>query len=153
MDSLSDAAVFVFSIRCWYLFSTILYIFSVSFLFIFPIRSFGAFIRIAYYFFTDGGVSVFLFYRSIIEQEGPKALFRGLGPNLVGVAPSRAIYFCAYSQTKKYLNTYLPTDTAGVHIISASIAGKIFVTSFTYTGCALLFSRFKWFNRLLYNEN
>ncbi|XP_026092509.1 solute carrier family 25 member 33 isoform X2 [Carassius auratus] len=28
--------------------------------------------------------------RSILEKEGPKSLFRGLGPNLVGVAPSRA---------------------------------------------------------------
>ncbi|KTG06065.1 hypothetical protein cypCar_00050105 [Cyprinus carpio] len=27
--------------------------------------------------------------RSILEKEGPKSLFRGLGPNLVGVAPSR----------------------------------------------------------------
>lgn len=81
-----------------------------------------------------------LFCRSIIEQEGPKALFRGLGPNLVGVAPSRAIYFCAYSQTKKYLNTYLPTDTAGVHIISASVAGKIFVTFILRLGYTHYFS-------------
>nr|XP_046220732.1 uncharacterized protein LOC124045469 isoform X2 [Oncorhynchus gorbuscha] len=27
--------------------------------------------------------------RSILEKEGPRSLFRGLGPNLVGVAPSR----------------------------------------------------------------
>ncbi|KAL7976228.1 hypothetical protein Chor_008325 [Crotalus horridus] len=27
--------------------------------------------------------------KSILEKEGPKSLFRGLGPNLVGVAPSR----------------------------------------------------------------
>jgi hypothetical protein len=31
----------------------------------------------------------FLLFRSILEKEGPKSLFRGLGPNLVGVAPSR----------------------------------------------------------------
>lgn len=30
-----------------------------------------------------------LFYRLILEREGPRSLFRGLGPNLVGVAPSR----------------------------------------------------------------
>lgn len=29
------------------------------------------------------------YYRSILEKEGPSSLFRGLGPNLVGVAPSR----------------------------------------------------------------
>lgn len=28
-------------------------------------------------------------YRLILEREGPRSLFRGLGPNLVGVAPSR----------------------------------------------------------------
>lgn len=31
----------------------------------------------------------FFFLRSILEKEGPRSLFRGLGPNLVGVAPSR----------------------------------------------------------------
>lgn len=30
-----------------------------------------------------------LCFRSILEKEGPRSLFRGLGPNLVGVAPSR----------------------------------------------------------------
>ncbi|CAB1429929.1 unnamed protein product [Pleuronectes platessa] len=39
--------------------------------------------------------------RSILEKEGPRSLFRGLGPNLVGVAPSRAIYFAAYSKAKR----------------------------------------------------
>ena len=29
------------------------------------------------------------FIRHIIETEGAKALFKGLGPNLIGVAPSR----------------------------------------------------------------
>lgn len=32
---------------------------------------------------------VYLYYRHIVETEGAKALFKGLGPNLVGVAPSR----------------------------------------------------------------
>uniref|UniRef100_A0A6I8NDZ6 Uncharacterized protein n=1 Tax=Ornithorhynchus anatinus TaxID=9258 RepID=A0A6I8NDZ6_ORNAN len=31
----------------------------------------------------------------ILEKEGPRWLFRGLGPNLVGVAPSRLIGFLA----------------------------------------------------------
>lgn len=34
-------------------------------------------------------------YRLILEREGPRSLFRGLGPNLVGVAPSR------YSQSQQ----------------------------------------------------
>ncbi|RXM93135.1 Solute carrier family 25 member 33 [Acipenser ruthenus] len=32
---------------------------------------------------------LFQVLRSILEKEGPRSLFRGLGPNLVGVAPSR----------------------------------------------------------------
>ncbi|MPC17542.1 Solute carrier family 25 member 36-A [Portunus trituberculatus] len=60
----------------------------------------------------------------IVEVEGPRALFRGLGPNLVGVAPSRAIYFCSYSQMKKFLNGKLKPDTPVVHVLSASWAGE-----------------------------
>lgn len=49
--------------------------------------------------------------------------FLGLGPNLVGVAPSRAIYFCTYSQAKHFWNSILPPDSAIVHVCSASTAG------------------------------
>ncbi|XP_022199980.1 mitochondrial carrier protein Rim2 [Nilaparvata lugens] len=63
--------------------------------------------------------------RHIVEHEGPRALFKGLGPNLVGVAPSRAIYFCAYSQSKSSLNGVFSPDTAIVHILSASCAGFV----------------------------
>lgn len=35
-------------------------------------------------------ISLFMsFCRTILEKEGIRSLFRGLGPNLVGVAPSR----------------------------------------------------------------
>ncbi|GAB5574523.1 solute carrier family 25 member 33 isoform X1 [Prionailurus iriomotensis] len=40
---------------------------------------------------------LFQVLKSILEKEGPKSLFRGLGPNLVGVAPSRAVYFASGS--------------------------------------------------------
>lgn len=49
-------------------------------------------------------VSILQCLRLIVQTEGSRALFKGLGPNIVGVAPSRAIYFCAYSQTKTFLN-------------------------------------------------
>lgn len=61
--------------------------------------------------------------RHIVKYEGASALFKGLGPNLVGVAPSRAIYFCAYSQAKIYWNTVFPPDTPIVHVCSAMVAG------------------------------
>ena len=64
--------------------------------------------------------------KHIVETEGPRGLFRGLGPNLVGVAPSRAIYFFAYSTTKRNVNESLPKrnrDTPFVHVVSAFTAG------------------------------
>lgn len=66
--------------------------------------------------------------RHIWVHEGPSGLFRGLGPNLVGVAPSRAIYFWSYSSTKQKLNRILPApnrDTPFVHVVSAASAGFI----------------------------
>ncbi|CAH0564789.1 unnamed protein product [Brassicogethes aeneus] len=61
--------------------------------------------------------------RHIVRYEGPMALFKGLIPNLVGVAPSRAVYFCTYSQAKQFWNGLLPPDSPIVHVCSASCAG------------------------------
>ncbi|XP_076359381.1 solute carrier family 25 member 36-A-like [Tachypleus tridentatus] len=63
--------------------------------------------------------------KHIVQNEGTRALFKGLGPNLVGVAPSRAIYFCTYSQTKSFANAHLTPDTPLVHILSAANAGFV----------------------------
>ncbi|UYV79590.1 SLC25A36 [Cordylochernes scorpioides] len=68
--------------------------------------------------------------RYIVETEGTQALFKGLGPNLVGVAPSRAIYFCTYSQSKRFLNDIFIPESHLVHILSAAYAG---LTSSTLT--------------------
>ncbi|XP_016333867.1 solute carrier family 25 member 33-like [Sinocyclocheilus anshuiensis] len=65
--------------------------------------------------------------RSILEKEGPKSLFRGLGPNLVGVAPSRAIYFAAYSKSKETFNGIFVPNSGIVHMSSAGFAA--FVTN------------------------
>lgn len=68
--------------------------------------------------------------RHIVKHEGTAALFKGLGPNLVGVAPSRAIYFCTYSQAKHFFNnSILPPDTPIVHVCSASAAGFVACTA------------------------
>ncbi|CAG9130600.1 unnamed protein product [Plutella xylostella] len=66
--------------------------------------------------------------RHIVQTEGPKALFKGLGPNIVGVAPSRAIYFCTYSQAKAILNQNIAPDTPIVHLSAASAAGFVSCT-------------------------
>jgi len=62
----------------------------------------------------------------IKRTEGIRGLYKGLGPNIVGVAPSRAIYFWAYSTAKKYVNSSLPKrnrDTPLVHVLAAGMAG------------------------------
>ncbi|OXB76298.1 UNVERIFIED_CONTAM: hypothetical protein H355_014706 [Colinus virginianus] len=66
--------------------------------------------------------------RTILEKEGMRSLFRGLGPNLVGVAPSRAIYFAAYSGVKERLNTVLVPESKKVHMLSAACAGELLLS-------------------------
>ncbi|BFZ23875.1 hypothetical protein BsWGS_26914 [Bradybaena similaris] len=61
--------------------------------------------------------------RHIVQTEGVRGLFKGLGPTLVGVAPSRAIYFGAYAHSKQALNNVLTPDTHFVHLCSAVAAG------------------------------
>ncbi|VEN38726.1 unnamed protein product [Callosobruchus maculatus] len=68
-------------------------------------------------------MSIYQCLKHIVQHEGPMALFKGLGPNLVGVAPSRAIYFCTYSQAKQFWNGVLPPDSPVVHMCSATCAG------------------------------
>uniref|UniRef100_A0A182MV82 Mitochondrial carrier protein n=1 Tax=Anopheles culicifacies TaxID=139723 RepID=A0A182MV82_9DIPT len=76
-------------------------------------------------------ISIWQCLKHIVQTEGSRALFKGLGPNIVGVAPSRAIYFCAYSKTKNTLNTVgiIPANSPLVHILSASCAGFVSSTA------------------------
>ena len=63
----------------------------------------------------------------IPKVEGWRALFKGLGPNLVGVVPARAINFWAYGNGKRvYSNMFFDgKETALVHLFSAATAGII----------------------------
>lgn len=45
---------------------------------------------------------------NIYTQEGPRALFKGLGPTLIGVVPARAINFSTYAQSKVVLARWFP---------------------------------------------
>lgn len=65
-------------------------------------------------------------FRHIIKYEGFPGLFKGLIPNLIGVAPSRAIYFYAYANTKAFLVKETQSETPLVHVTSAAIAGRAF---------------------------
>ncbi|XP_074595529.1 replication in mitochondria 2 isoform X2 [Brevipalpus obovatus] len=67
--------------------------------------------------------------RHIIETEGVKGLFKGLGPNLIGVAPTRAIYFCTYSTMKNFCNSsFKNPDSPLVHVAAAGSAGFVSAT-------------------------
>lgn len=70
-------------------------------------------------------------FKSIIKQEGWRALFKGLGPNLVGNAPSRAIYFSTYSTVKTLLNEQFLNypEHPVIHMTSAASAGFVSCTA------------------------
>ena len=61
----------------------------------------------------------------IPKVEGWRALFKGLGPNLIGVVPARAINFWAYGNGKRiYASLFFHgQETAGVHLLAAASAG------------------------------
>ena len=63
----------------------------------------------------------------IPRVEGWRALFKGLGPNLIGVVPARAINFWAYGNGKRvYSNLFFHgRETASVHLLAAATAGII----------------------------
>ncbi|KAK7743774.1 Pyrimidine nucleotide transporter, mitochondrial [Cytospora paraplurivora] len=62
---------------------------------------------------------------SVPRQEGWRALFKGLGPNLVGVIPARAINFYVYGNGKRLISEYLNhgQEAAWVHLSAAVAAG------------------------------
>lgn len=63
----------------------------------------------------------------IPRVEGWRALFKGLGPNLIGVVPARAINFWAYGNGKRLISASLfdGQETAMVHLLAAASAGII----------------------------
>ena len=64
---------------------------------------------------------------SIHRVEGWRALFKGLGPNLTGVVPARAINFYAYGNGKRLIsqNFNHGQEAAWVHLCAAANAGII----------------------------
>ena len=64
---------------------------------------------------------------SIHRMEGWRALFKGLGPNLTGVVPARAINFYAYGNGKRIISERFNDgqETAWVHLCAAATAGIV----------------------------
>uniref|UniRef100_A0AC35TGG4 Mitochondrial carrier protein Rim2 n=1 Tax=Rhabditophanes sp. KR3021 TaxID=114890 RepID=A0AC35TGG4_9BILA len=62
--------------------------------------------------------------RHIYAQEGWRAMFKGLGPTIAAVAPSKAIYFVTYNGVKRTLtNNNLDPNSAIVHSLAAASGG------------------------------
>ncbi|KAK6465368.1 mitochondrial carrier domain-containing protein [Scheffersomyces coipomensis] len=67
--------------------------------------------------------------RQLYINEGYRALFKGLGPNLVGVIPARSINFFTYGSTKSFITENFSNgqEATWIHLVSGINAG--FVTS------------------------
>jgi solute carrier family 25 protein 33/36 len=62
--------------------------------------------------------------KGILEKEGLKGLYRGMGPTIIGIVPTRSTYFWAYSATKGALQPFVG-DGPVTHIASAVAAGGL----------------------------
>ncbi|KAG6876497.1 hypothetical protein C0992_012764 [Termitomyces sp. T32_za158] len=65
--------------------------------------------------------------RDIYREESPKALFKGLGPTLVGVIPARSINFYTYGNGKHIIANHFNDgkENTYVHLTAAAIAGIV----------------------------
>jgi solute carrier family 25, member 33/36 len=63
--------------------------------------------------------------RDIARDESPRALFKGLGPTLVGVIPARSINFFTYGNGKQIIANQFNNgqENSYVHLCAAAIAG------------------------------
>ncbi|KAL7280297.1 mitochondrial carrier protein RIM2 [Trametes coccinea BRFM310] len=63
--------------------------------------------------------------RDIYREESPRALFKGLGPTLVGVVPARSINFFTYGNGKQIIAQRFNNgeENSWVHLSAAAIAG------------------------------
>ncbi|RDA90782.1 hypothetical protein CP533_3602 [Ophiocordyceps camponoti-saundersi (nom. inval.)] len=62
---------------------------------------------------------------SVYRTEGPRALFKGLGPNLIGVIPARSIGFYVYGNGKRLISHYWNggQQAVWVHLLAGVAAG------------------------------
>ncbi|ODV61479.1 Rim2p [Ascoidea rubescens DSM 1968] len=67
----------------------------------------------------------FSIINNLYRLEGFRSLFKGLGPNLVGVIPARSINFFTYGLTKDFIKTNFNNsqEATWIHLLSAANAG------------------------------
>lgn len=61
----------------------------------------------------------FSYLKQVYRFEGFSSLYKGLGPALFGVVPSRALYFFIYETTKDFLSKTRLSDGSCTHMLSA----------------------------------
>ncbi|ODQ82181.1 hypothetical protein BABINDRAFT_31139 [Babjeviella inositovora NRRL Y-12698] len=68
---------------------------------------------------------------NVYKTEGFRALFKGLGPNLVGVIPARSINFFTYGVSKDVLSQYLNggKESTYIHLLAGISAGIVTSTA------------------------
>ena len=76
------------------------------------------------------GSKVFLYMMQIVKTEGFFALYRGILPNLIGIAPSRATYFAVYTKTKTILSNTQLSNSSWTHMLSA-LSASLSVSTLT----------------------
>ncbi|KAH9930241.1 mitochondrial carrier [Fomitopsis serialis] len=74
---------------------------------------------------AGGGVATGHIIRDIYREESLRALFRGLGPTLVGVIPARSINFFTYGNGKHIIANHFNDgrENSWVHLSAAACAG------------------------------
>ncbi|PHH85710.1 hypothetical protein CDD83_42 [Cordyceps sp. RAO-2017] len=77
--------------------------------------------RAAVYHLTD----TLQILASVYRSEGPRALFKGLGPNLIGVVPARSISFYVYGNGKRLISQHWNggEEAPWVHVLAGVAAG------------------------------
>lgn len=74
----------------------------------------------------DRGAMIFILsFSDIYREESPRALFKGLGPTLVGVVPARSINFFTYGNGKQIIANRFNNgeENSWVHLTAAALAG------------------------------
>jgi len=61
----------------------------------------------------------------MLGREGIRGLFRGIIPSIVGIAPSRAIYFATYTNMKEFLERkFQKTNSPLIHVLSGAASSS-----------------------------
>lgn len=73
----------------------------------------------------DRNATLMLALSDIYRDESPRALFKGLGPTLVGVVPARSINFFTYGNGKQIIANRFNNgeENSWVHLTAAAFAG------------------------------